>query len=96
MTPDRNFRAEFNQALRDQLAAIERQMAIFNDHADHLEGKISGLDVRIAELQENDAELKRLILEQGETMRAQGATIREQSAELRALRERLDGGTPTS
>lgn len=59
----RNYRAEFNAAMRDQLKAIERAMAVYNDHADHLEQ-------RLDELQENDAELKRLILEQGAELRA--------------------------
>lgn len=62
-TNGRNYREEFNAAIRDQLRAIERAMAVYNDHADHLEQ-------RLDELQENDAELKRLILEQGVELRA--------------------------
>lgn len=80
----RNYRAEFSQAVRDQLAAIERAMNVFNDHADHADDQFAALETRIAELRENDAELKQLILTQGAELRAQGA-------ELRALRERLEG-----
>lgn len=61
--PERDFRREFNNAIRAQLQAIERTLQIFNAHADHL-------DTQLADLRENDAELKRLILEQGAEIRA--------------------------
>jgi len=79
----RNYRTEFNVAIREQLAAIERLMHVFNDHAEHCDGQFDALSGRITELQENDAELKRLIIEQG-------SLIVEQGSEIRALRARLD------
>lgn len=73
-----DYRAEFNQAVRDQLAAMERAIDAFNGFAEHMDGKLDTLDTRLRELQENDVELKKLVMEQG--------------ADLRALRARLENG----